>query len=69
MSGAPVIRRSWTNHMTEPGAIVVDTPINRFIGVYSGRIPTDHAHEAQIGLVWNASLIDEIIGGNVRDTD
>jgi hypothetical protein len=53
MSGAPVIRRSWTNHMVEPGVVaLVDTPINRFIGVYSGRVPTDHPHEAQIGLVW-----------------
>src|ERR1700745_1003615 len=38
MSGAPVIRRSWTNHMVEPGVVaLVDTPLNRFIGVYSGR--------------------------------
>ncbi len=68
MSGAPVIRRSWSNHMVEPGVVaLVDTPINRFIGVYSGRIPTGHPHEAQIGLVWDASLIDEIIAGNVKD--
>jgi hypothetical protein len=68
MSGAPVIRRSWTNHMVEPGVVaLVDTPINRFIGVYSGRVPTDHPHEAQIGLVWEGCLIDEIIAGNIRD--
>jgi hypothetical protein len=68
MSGAPVIRRSWTNHMVEPGVVaVMDTPLNRFIGVYSGRIPTDHPHEAQIGLVWDASLIDETVAGNMRD--
>lgn len=68
MSGAPVIRRSWTNHMVEPGVLaMVDTPLNRFVGVYSGRVPTDHPHEAQIGLVWSASLIDEIIAGNIRD--
>jgi len=68
MSGAPVIRRSWTNHMVEPGVVaLVDTPLNKFIGVYSGRVPTDHPHEAQIGLVWEAPLIDEIIAGNRRD--
>jgi len=68
MSGAPVIRRSWTNHMIEPGFIAtVDTPINKFIGVYSGRLPTDHPYEAQIGLVWADYLIDEIIAGNLRD--
>jgi hypothetical protein len=68
MSGAPVIRRSWTNHMVEPGVVaLVDTPLNKFIGVYSGRVPTDHPHEAQIGLVWDGSFIDEIIAGNIRD--
>jgi trypsin-like peptidase len=57
MSGAPVIRRSWTNHMVQPGVVaLVDTPLNSFIGVYSGRVPTDHPHEAQIGLVWDGSL-------------
>ncbi len=68
MSGAPVIRRSWTNHLVEPGVVaLVDTPLNKFIGVYSGRIPTDHPHEAQIGLVWDGSVLDEIIVGNIRD--
>jgi len=68
MSGAPVIRRSWTNHMVQPGVrALVDSPLDKFIGVYSGRIPTDHPYEAQIGLVWEARLIDEIIRGNKRD--
>jgi hypothetical protein len=68
MSGAPVIRRSWTNHMVEPGVVaLVDTPLNRFIGVYSGRVPTDHPQEAQIGLVWGDYLINEIIAGNIKD--
>jgi hypothetical protein len=68
MSGAPVIRRSWTNHMEEPGVVVlIDPPLNRFIGVYSGRLPTQHPCEAQLGLVWDASLIDEIIVGNIKD--
>ena len=44
-------------------------PIDRFIGVYSGRAHTDGPHEAQIGLVWNASLIEQIIVGNRRDAD
>jgi Trypsin-like peptidase domain len=70
MSGAPVIRRSWSNHDLEPNFIAtVDTPIDRFLGVYSGRARTDRPDEAQIGLVWNASLIEEIIVGNRRDVD
>jgi hypothetical protein len=68
MSGAPVIRRSWTNHMTEPGVLAhLDTALNKFIGVYSGRMPTDGPDEAQIGLVWDASFINEIIAGNIKD--
>jgi hypothetical protein len=68
MSGAPVIRRSWTNHMVQPGVVaLVDTPLNKFIGVYSGRVPTDHPGEAQIGLVWADYLIHEIIAGSVKD--
>jgi hypothetical protein len=68
MSGAPVIRRSWSGHLVEPGiALQPDMPLSKFIGVYSGRVPTDHPHEAQIGLVWGGSFIDEIIAGNVRD--
>jgi hypothetical protein len=55
--------------MLEGGVLAVqDSPLTRFIGVYSGRLPTEHPHEAQIGLVWGASFIDEIIVGNVRDT-
>src|ERR1700722_11818331 len=42
-------------------------PLNKFVGVYSGRLPTEHPHEAQIGLVWGDYLIDEIIAGNTRD--
>src|SRR5262249_29236132 len=68
MSGAPVIRRSWTNHMVQPGVVaLVDTPLNKFIGVYSGRIPTNHSYEAQSGLVWDGSFIDEIIAADVTD--
>jgi Trypsin-like peptidase domain len=68
MSGAPVIRRSWSGQLVEPGNLPeVDMPFSKFIGVYSGRLPTDHPHEAQIGLVWDGSFIDEIVAGNVRD--
>ncbi len=69
MSGSPVIRRSWTNHMTVPGIVAhLGQPMNRFLGVYSGRVPTDHPNEAQIGLVWDGSLIREIIVGGMQDT-
>ncbi len=70
MSGSPVIRRSnWTSDLIEAGVVArSDAPMNRFVGVYSGRLPTDHPNEAQIGLVWDGSLIQEIIAGNTLDT-
>jgi hypothetical protein len=68
MSGAPVIQRSWGNHVLPDGAMVRDGRARtKFLGVYSGRVPTDHPHEAQIGLVWDKSYIDEIVAGNHRD--
>lgn len=70
MSGAPVIRKSWQNHLVEPGRQAYDDrPAVKFLGVYSGRLPVDHPHEAQIGLVWDKSFIDEIIIGNKRDEE
>ena len=62
MSGAPVIRRIWSNYEID----MIDTPVDRFIGVYSGRAHADDPDEAQIGLVWDGSLIEEIIVGKRR---
>lgn len=69
MSGAPVIRRSWSSHVIEAGYVDLSSggPINRFVGVYSGRIPTHLSHEMQLGLVWSAFLIDEIIAAQCID--
>jgi hypothetical protein len=39
--------------------------IRNFIGVYSGRIGKDES-KAQLGIVWKARVIDEIISGGVR---
>jgi hypothetical protein len=67
MSGSPVILRSWSNHILESNMWTTTSdklPIDRIIGVYSGRkIPTD----AQIGIVWHVDYIDEIIDGAKRD--
>jgi hypothetical protein len=43
-----------------------DKPATNFIGVYSGRLRA-REDEAQIGVVWHASFIDEIIAGGLRD--
>jgi hypothetical protein len=70
MSGAPVIVRSWGFHLFDDGSSKTDEYArSKFIGVYSGRLPTRFRDEAQIGMVWSASLIDEIIIGGRLDKD
>jgi S1-C subfamily serine protease len=70
MSGGPVIQRSWGHHLVAVGRTSMDgRNRSKFLGVYSGRLPTDHPHEAQIGLVWDKSYIEEIIAGNCRDEE
>jgi hypothetical protein len=71
MSGSPVILRSWSNHVLESINFTVNAetnqrPIDRVIGIYSGRTD-DLPGEAQIGMVWHADYIDEIIDGGRRD--
>jgi hypothetical protein len=69
MSGSPVILRSWTNDFVE-GSVraFTDTPATNLIGIYSGRFAAG-TDEAQIGVVWHESYIQEIIAGNMRDAD
>jgi hypothetical protein len=64
MSGSPVLQRSWGHHLVSINRTQQRT---KLLGVYSGRVPTDHPHEAQIGLAWDKSYIDETIAGNKRD--
>lgn len=67
MSGSPVIRRSWSNHLLESNMWTVSNdalPIDRVIGVYSGRLlPEDN----QIGMVWHIEYVDQIIDAGMRD--
>jgi hypothetical protein len=68
MSGSPVILRSWSNHIMESNTWTTmneQLPIDRIIGVYSGRLRPE---DAQIGIVWHVEYIDEIIDGEKRDT-
>jgi Trypsin-like peptidase domain len=70
MSGSPVIRRSWTNHMVNSNFTSDDSrPATKLIGVYSGRRLGPHRRDTQLGMVWPESFISEIIIGNMRDDD
>lgn len=68
MSGAPVILRSWGTRILEHGgATVTPGSATRFIGIYSGRLHTKDYLEVQLGMVWPASFIGEIIAGGKID--
>lgn len=66
LSGSPVIYRSSGIHNMVDGVLADDSiigTITGFLGVYSGRIGDDEL-KAQLGIVWKAFLIEEIIKGN-----
>jgi len=65
LSGAPVIMQRVGLHGVVSGQLTGDSMFGRirnFLGVYSGRIGADEL-KAQLGIVWKARVIDEIITG------
>ncbi|MFD2262960.1 serine protease [Lacibacterium aquatile] len=67
MSGSPVIRRSEMGVLENGDTLLGGGPSFRFIGVYSGRLVSPAGSlEAQLGFVWKAQVIDEIINGQAR---
>jgi hypothetical protein len=69
MSGAPVIRRSWGNHMLEDNSVAMGVgSATSFIGVYSGRLHTNDPNDPQLARVWPRSLLEEILQAPIRDT-
>lgn len=68
LSGSPVIMQRIGIHGLVGGQATPDTTIGRirkFIGIYSGRIGNDE-FKAQLGIVWKAKVIDEIIAAKVQ---
>ena len=67
MSGSPVVRRQYGQYQAEDGGFVVTTgAATKLLGVYSGRICADDELKAQLGIVWKADVIEEIISQGVR---
>jgi hypothetical protein len=62
MSGAPVIAIADGEFDVEgmPPAYRLPGRVYRFVGVYSGRLGKGEM-EAQLGIVWKAQAIDDII--------
>ena len=68
LSGSPVIMQRFGVHGMCGDQLQGNEIIGRirnFIGVYSGRIGGDEL-KAQLGIVWKAEVIDEIIDARVR---
>jgi len=64
MSGSPVIRRvSGAIPMKGGGIDIGPGSATDFLGVYSGRVVSEGSLDAQLGVVWKARVIGEIIKG------
>jgi hypothetical protein len=64
MSGAPVIVRSLGSHDLEGGGTTMTGgPASRFLGIYSGRIGAEDELKAQLGIVWRAEVVTDVIKG------
>ncbi|MEZ5572800.1 MAG: hypothetical protein R3E64_12330 [Halioglobus sp.] len=58
-SGSPIIayRAGGAVAMEDGGSAVFDGPVEKFIGIYSGRINS----ESDLGIVWKATALAELI--------
>lgn len=71
MSGSPVIMRRSGLHGLQGTALTgseIFGTIENFVGIYSGRIGADDEFKAQLGIVWRAEVIKEIISGKKIST-
>lgn len=69
MSGSAVVARTVGDVLLENGDLVMVTGTStRFFGVYAGRVSSSDALDAQLGRVYPAFFLDEIINGQVRET-
>ena len=66
MSGSPVILRK-SNGMLANGDQVFGGDLGfQFVGVYSGRVAPKGDLDAQLGMVWRADVVEEIIVANTH---
>lgn len=66
MSGSPVLRHA-VGGATEGGGYSQGTaPQSTLVGIYSGRVVSGNSLDAQLGIVWKLSAINEIIDGATK---
>ena len=61
MSGSPVIYKEKRNIDIGDGKDKYSHYWTKFIGVYSGRVHARNIYEAQLGIVWKASIIEKML--------
>jgi hypothetical protein len=67
MSGSPVVAVAFGSYTDEQGNVNMGAGVraSRFVGVYSGRLG-DNEMEAQLGIVWKANVLNQIIRGKAK---
>jgi hypothetical protein len=73
MSGSPVFaRRIGIHNLADDGSMKHDSligEIQMFAGIYSGRlVEGEDIFAAQLGIVWKAEVVEQIIKGATKDT-
>lgn len=63
LSGSPVLVRGSNGQMENGDIVFSGQAMDRFFGIYSGRVGVAGQGLAQLGIVWRMELIDEIING------
>jgi hypothetical protein len=66
MSGSPVIVRNWGFGATEDGNFLGGAITTRFFGIYAGRLVGTDALDAQLGRVFPAKFLEEIVANPRR---
>lgn len=63
MSGSPVFAKRVGPRQTSSGTSITNTEAVKFLGIYSGRIqnPADEDEVSDIGMVWKAQILDDIL--------
>ena len=68
MSGSPVYARRIGGYISDDGSLNISPGTStKFVGLYSGRLSTKDPLGAQLGIVWPAGLIEDIISRGVRE--
>ncbi|PZF76106.1 hypothetical protein DK847_15865 [Aestuariivirga litoralis] len=66
MSGSPVIARSVGSYIDTSGNTGMGGVFTKFIGVYSGRMGAASQDDAQLGVVWKAHVVDEVLKNGIH---